>query len=101
MAKAQEIIYAFVGVGDLALEKATGIRKVVDREATEQVYDDFIKRGRKVSKRISNAAPTKQAVAQTKTARTQVKAAATSIGKAVRANVDATRSAAGKVAKAS
>ena len=101
MAKAQQIIYAVVGAGDLAVEKAANLRKVVDRETTEQLYNDFVKRGRSVSKRIGNAAPTKRAAAQTKTARSQVKAAATSVGKAVRANVDATRSAATKVAKAS
>ena len=101
MAKAQQIIYAVVGAGDLAVEKAANLRKVVDRERTEQVYSDFVNRGRAVSKRIGNAAPTKRAAAQTKTARSQVKAAATSVGKAVRANVGATRSAATKVAKAS
>ena len=96
MAKTEEILYAVVGVGDLAVEKATSIRKVVDRDATEKVYKDFIKRGRNLSKRISNSAPTKQAMAQTKTARTQIKAATTSLTKAVRANAIATRSAAGK-----
>ncbi|MDQ3940864.1 MAG: hypothetical protein M3238_05910 [Actinomycetota bacterium] len=101
MAKAEEILYAVVGAGDLAVEKIANVRKVADRVATEQVYNDFIKRGRTVSKRIRNSARTKQALAQTKTARSQVKAAATSVGKAVRANVDATRSAAGKLAKAS
>ncbi len=101
MARTEEIIYAVVGAGDFAVEKATNIHKIVDRDATEKVYNDFIKRGRALSKRISNSAPTKQAVAQTKTARSQVKAATTSITKAVRANAIATRSAAGKAAKAS
>ncbi len=101
MAKTEEILYAVVGVGDFAVEKAANIRKIADRNTTEKVYKDFIKRGRQLSKRISNSAPTKQAVAQTKTARTQIKAATTSLTKAVRANATATRSAAGKAAKAS
>ncbi len=101
MAKTEEILYAVVGVGDLAVEKATNLRKVVDRDATEKVYKDFIERGRSLSKRISNSAPTKQAMAQTKTARSQIKAASTSLTKAVRANAVATRSAASKAAKAS
>jgi hypothetical protein len=101
MAKTEEILYAVVGAGDFAVEKATNLRNVVDRNKTEKIYKDFIKRGRTLSKRISNSAPTKQAVAQTKTARSQVKAAATSLTKPVRANATATRSAAGKAAKAS
>jgi hypothetical protein len=101
MARAEEILYAVVGAGDFAVEKLTDIRKIADRNSTEKVYDDFIKRGRTLSKKIRNSAPTKQAVAQTKTARTQVRAATTSLTKAVKANADATRSAAKKVVKAS
>ncbi len=101
MARAEELLYAVVGAGDFAVEKVADIRKIADRQTTEKAYNDFIKRGRALSKRIRNSARTKQAVAQTKTARTQVKAATTSIGKAVRANVDATRTAAKNAAKAS
>ncbi|MGH2809013.1 MAG: hypothetical protein ACRDKT_17250 [Actinomycetota bacterium] len=101
MARAEEILYAVVGAGDFAVEKLADIRKVADRDSTEKVYDDFIKRGRTLSKKIRNSAPTKQAVAQTKTARSQVRAATTSLTKAVRANVDASRSAAKKATKAS
>lgn len=39
----------------------TNIRKVVGRNATEKVCKDFIKRGRTLSKRISNSAPTRSA----------------------------------------
>jgi hypothetical protein len=101
MARAEEILYAVVGAGDFAVEKLVDVRKIADRNSTEKVYDDFIKRGRSLSKKIRNSAPTKQAVAQTKTARTQVRAATTSLTKAVKANADATRSAAKKVVKAS
>ena len=101
MAKAQEFIYAVVGVGDFAVEKAKGVSKLTDAKATQKVYDDFIKRGRTFSKRIRSSAATKRALAQTKTARTQIKAASTSVTKAVQANVEATRSIAQRFAKAS
>jgi len=101
MAKSQELLYAVVGIGDLAVEKATAITKITDPDTTRQAYEDFIKRGRTFSKKVRNAAATKQAVAQTKTARTQIKAASTSVSKAVEANVRATRSIAQRFAKAS
>src|SRR5687767_15450409 len=100
MAKAQELIYAVVGVGDLAIEKASGLTKITDLKSTQKAYDDFIKRGRTFSKKIQNSAATKQALAQTKTARSQIKAASTSVTKAVQANVEATRSIAQRFAKA-
>lgn len=99
--KSQELIYAVVGAGDFALDKVKGVTALADRKKTEKLYKDFVKRGRTLSTKIRNSAPTKRAVAQTKTARTQVKAAATSVGKAVRANAKATRTAASKAAKAS
>jgi len=86
MAKTQELLYAVVGAGDFALEKAKGVTKVADRKTTSKLYKDFVKRGRGLSTRVKNSAPTKQAIAQTKTARTQIKAASTSLTKAVRAN---------------
>ena len=100
MARTQELIYAVVGAGDFTVEKVRELRTIADLKETEKVYNDFVKRGRGISKRIQNSAPTKNAVAQTKTARTQVKAAATSVRKAVRADVKATRSAAAKTVKA-
>jgi hypothetical protein len=100
MAKAQEFVYAVVGAGDFAIDKVKDAGKF-DRKKTQKLYKDFVKRGRTLSTKISNSAPTKQAVAQTKAARSQVKAAATSVGKAVGANAKAGRSAAGKASKAS
>jgi hypothetical protein len=85
MAKTQELIYAVVGAGDFAIEKVRDLRKIETKDAST-VYGDFVTRGRSLSKKIRNSAPTKQAAAQTKTARTQVKAAATSVSKAIRAN---------------
>lgn len=85
MAKTQEFLYAVVGAGDYAVDKARKLRDIDTKSATT-VYKDFVKRGEKLSKKIRNSAPSKQAVAQTKTARTQVKSAATSVTKAIRAN---------------
>ena len=101
MAKAQELIYAVVGIGDLAMEKAAELTKITDPKSTQKVYEDFIKRGRTFSTKIRSSAATKQALAQTKTARSQIKAATTSVSKAVQANVHATRSIAQRFAKAS
>ena len=101
MPKAQELLYAVVGAGDFALEKVKNTRTLADREQTQKIYNDFVKRGRSMTTRISSARPTTQAVKQTKAARTQVKAAATSVAKAVRANTKATGAAAKKAAKAS
>jgi hypothetical protein len=101
MAKAQELLYAVVGVGDLAFEKARNARKFADSKSTQKFYRDLVKRGRALSSGIRNSGPTKQAVAQTKAARTQVKAATTSVRKAVRANAKATKSAADKTSAAS
>jgi len=85
MAKTQELLYAVVGAGDFAIDKARKLRSI-DTKAASTVYSDFVKRGEKLSKKIRNSAPSKQAVAQTKTAKTQVKSAATSVSKAIRAN---------------
>ena len=101
MAKTQEFVYAIVGAGDFAIEKARGVTKIADRQASEKVYNDFIKRGRTLSRKVTTAAPTKRALEQTKTARAQVKAATTSVAKAVRLDAKAARNAATKVSKAS
>lgn len=85
MAKTQELLYAVVGAGDFAIDKARNMRKIETKSAGI-IYTDFVKRGQSLSKKIRTSAPSKQAVAQTKTARTQVKAAATSVSKAIRAN---------------
>ena len=101
MVRTQEVLYAAVGVGDLALQKAMNARKVADPRYTRELYSDLVDRGRSLSTRIRKSSPTRQAAAQTKVARSQVKAATTSVTKAVRANAQATRSAAKKTAKAS
>ena len=98
MAKTQEVLYAVVGAGDFAVEKAKGIRRI-DRKTTDKLYRDFVKRGRSVSSRIRNSGPTKQAIEQTKTARSQVKAAATGVRKAIRADAKAAKEAATKTTK--
>ena len=46
MARGQELLYAAVGIGDLAVEKATAVTKLADRDAAQKAYGDFIKRGR-------------------------------------------------------
>ena len=97
MPKTQELLYAVVGAGDFALERA---KSLTDRESAAKLYKDFVKRGRGLSTKIKSSAATKQAIAQTRTARSQVKAAATSASKAVRADAKAARSAASKSAKA-
>ena len=98
MAQPQELFYAAVGIGDLAIEKARNV-SVPDAKSTQKMYNDFVKRGKTLSTRIRNSAPTKQAVAQTKTARSQVKAAATSVTKTVQTSATGPRSQARKQAK--
>ena len=100
MPKTHELIYAVVGAGDFTVEKVRDLRLLTDLRQTQEVYTDFVKRGRTITKRIQDSAPTKNAVAQTKTARSQVKAAATSVRKAVKADAKAATSAAAKTAKA-
>jgi hypothetical protein len=97
MTRTKEMLYAVIGAGDLAVDKARDVRKILD----PSVYSDLVGRGRDLTGRIAKAAPTKKAVDRSRTARSQAKAAATSVRKAVRANATAARSAAEKVAKAS
>src|SRR3954451_16105465 len=97
--KGDEFLYAVVGAGDFALEKVRNAGKLADRKTSQKYYKDFIKRGRSLSTKIRNSAPTKAAANQTKTARSQVKAASTSVTKAAGASAKAARSAAAKVAK--
>lgn len=97
MSRTKEMLYAAIGAGDLAVEKAKGVRRIVD----PSLYSELVDRGRDLTGRIAKSAPTQKAVDRTRTARSQAKAAATSVRKAVRANATAARSAAEKVAKAS
>lgn len=101
MDKARDVLYAAVGAGELALEKARDARNAVDRKNTQKLYKDLVKRGRTLSTRIRNSGPTKRARAQTRTARSQVKSAGTSVRKATRENARAARSAASKAASGS
>ena len=99
MAKAQDMLYAVVGAGDYALEKAREATASADRTKAQQAYRDFVQRGRTLSTKIKSSTPTKRAVAQTKAARGQVRGAATSVRKAVRANSEATQSAVKKASQ--
>ena len=112
----RSILYAAVGVGDLALEKArrldpTKVRRNLPKRLTmiqgavehagitalnngTNLYKGLVKRGEKTVRGIRNATPMKRAVAQTKTARSQTKAAATSSRKAAATTVDAVKEAA-------
>lgn len=99
--KADRLLYAVIGVGDLAVDKVRSVGKLADPKARRKTYNDLVKRGRSLSTRVVDSAPTRQAMAQTKTARAQVRAAATSVTKAARLNANATKSAAAKTAKAS
>jgi hypothetical protein len=92
--KTQEVLYAVVGAGDLAVEKIRDARQRTDRKTTQKFFKDLVKRGQAISKTVRNSGPTKRALAQTKTARAQVKAAATSVQKAVGLNGKAASSAA-------
>ena len=98
MAQPQELLYAFIGFGDLTVEKVRGI-SAPSVKSTLKTYEDLTKRGKTLSKRITGSAPTKQAIAQTKTARSQVKAAATSITKTVQTSATGSRTQARKQAK--
>jgi hypothetical protein len=93
MAKAQEMLYAVVGAGEFAIEKAKDARSLTDPKSTQKLYKDFVKRGRSLSTRIKNSGPTKQAIAQTKTARSRIRGAATSVTKAAQATAKGTRTA--------
>ncbi|MBI4259907.1 MAG: hypothetical protein HY658_05020 [Actinobacteria bacterium] len=110
--KARGALYAGLGAGQLALEKARGAAdwmrdyatpsgfraywsKRADRAA--KTYSSLAVRGRKLARSMAKSAPAKRAGEQTKVARTQIKAAATSVRKALGANVEVGKSAAKKV----
>lgn len=117
MAKSKDIVFAAVGFGDLAVEKARkatekivkvdnlrnfkvselkgqltdGLTDALDRSV--KTYDKLVTRGEKTFSGIRNSAPTKRAVAQSKTAKSQTKAAVTSIKKAADSTVEAAKEA--------
>jgi hypothetical protein len=112
----RNFLYAAVGVGDLALEKARGldpakvrknlpkrlakIQGTVESAGTKlfsdgiSFYRGLVKRGETSIRSVRNSSPVKRAVAQSKTARTQTKAAATSTRKAAETTVEAVKEAA-------
>lgn len=99
--KTQEILYAVVGAGDLAVAKARNLRTVADRKKSTKLYKDLVKRGQTVSKNVKSAGPTKRALEQTKTARAQIRSATTSVTKAIGLGSKATASAPKAAAKSS
>jgi hypothetical protein len=115
----RNFLYAAVGVGDLAIEKAREIDPMKIRQNLPQrfvklqgavesagtkllsdgtsFYRILVKRGEKSIRGVRNSSPVKRAVAQTKTARSQTKAAATSNRKAATATVEAVKEAASNI----
>ncbi len=104
-------MYASIGAGQVALEKARELSgRVAEsalsarthreefRKSAFKAYGDLVHRGETLVGEIREAGYTKAAVSQTKTARRQVKAAATSVRKAVDAATEAARTAAHRVA---
>ena len=87
MAKAQEVLFAVVGAGDLAIDKVKGIRKVADRKRNEKMYEDLVKRGRTLSTQVKNSKPGKQVRTGTEVAKEQINDAAKNVGKALGVNV--------------
>lgn len=87
MAKAQELIYAVVGAGDVAVDKVKGLRKYADRKTNEKMFKDFVKRGRTLSTKVKNSKPGKQFNAQTVTVKTKATDAAKTVTKALGVNV--------------
>ncbi|MEO7803863.1 MAG: hypothetical protein ABIS18_05525 [Actinomycetota bacterium] len=112
----KEILYAAVGVGDLAIASAKKAQSFVDLTKlktvkldkvrsqiektsadvvvrTANLYGTLVRRGELTVSSIRESAPTKRAVAQTKTARNQTKAAVSSVKKAATKTVEVTKNA--------
>lgn len=117
MSATKEILYAAVGFGDLAIERARKAQSTLDIAKlkdvkfdsvrtqlektssdvvvrTANLYGTLVRRGEKAVASIRDSGPTKRAVAQTKTARSQTKAAVASVRKAATSTVPATKDAA-------
>ena len=96
-------VYAPIGAGQLLVEKIRELPRAVSQVAVDprgkvmEAYEDLAKRGEELVSSIRRSAPTQRAVEQARTARSRVKAATTSVGKAVDAGAQATKSAAKKV----
>ncbi len=103
MADMRKALYAVLGTGQLAVEKAKGLFKrarsfvKTQRKDSAKNYRDLVRRGERIIGSIRRSEPVKRATAQTKAAQRQAKAAATSIRKAVRADVEAVEASAKKV----
>lgn len=119
----KQILYAAIGAGDFAFERARKARASLDLEyfrldipkslekaqaraekvaskaltRTSRTYQDLVKRGEKTVRGVRSAAPTKKAAAQVKTAQSQTKAAVTSTKKAAAQAAEAAKSAAGNL----
>lgn len=87
MPKAQELLYAVVGVGDFAVDKVKNVRTVADRKKSRKLYNDFVKRGRTLSTKVKNSTPGKQVRSQTETARKQLDDAAKNLQKTLGVNI--------------
>lgn len=113
---AKQILYAAIGAGDLAVEKARKARALDVTKVTSELgaglkelrglaekagraafvetaagYKRLAKRGRKRMTSTRTSPPAKRAAAQVKSARSQTKTAADSLRKAAAATVEATR----------
>ena len=69
MAKTQELLYAVIGAGDFAVDKARNVKKLADRKTNEKLFKDFVKRGRAISTKVKNSKPGKQIKVQSETVR--------------------------------
>ena len=87
MPKAQELLYAVVGAGDLAVDKVKNVKIVADRKKGQKVYKDLVKRGRTLSTKVKNSNPTKQVRSQTEAARKQVNETAKTVQKTLGVNI--------------
>jgi hypothetical protein len=42
MPKANDVLFAVVGAGDFAVEKARSVGKLAHRESTSRLYEEFV-----------------------------------------------------------
>lgn len=85
--KPQEILYAAVGIGDLAVEKVKSARRLAERDTTRKIYTQAIGRGRTLSRKARNTPAGKRVVAGTEVARKQVQDATKTVTKAFGVNI--------------
>jgi hypothetical protein len=81
------LVYAVVGIGDLAVEKVRSVRRFADRQETKKVYTEAIKRGRTLSRKAQNTSAGKKVVVQTEIARQQLQDTTKTVTKAFGVNV--------------